>query len=255
MVNSSDHSDLFFRWLLIVYIPLGLLGIQLALLPFGLLPSWTRWTLPLLAAYSLVAVRLLVERKRSGLGIPLPRRILVSVGLLLGMAVAGVGLFVAGMGRLTTSGGLAMVFFGGCLMILTVAVPAFRLLDIVLRKTGRLFGRLMKRPASKNVPQAPSHIRRPQGRTAVSRPRPGRPVARRRPGAAASARRAPDRRPSGAPAQKAGGGSALPRRPSAVGRLVAQARRSRTAGPHRARRAPQTPATPLVVRPARPPER
>lgn len=174
MVHRSNPNDLFVRWFLVVYLPLGLLAIELALLPFGILPRWTMWLLVLLAAYAVLAVRLLIERKRTGLGIPLPRKIVFSLAALAAMLAAGLGLFVAGMGRLTTSRGLAMVFVGGCLMIFSVTVPAFRLVDILLRTSGRGLRRLVHFAA--HGPGAGSRPRSRSKRSPTPVKSPGRPA-------------------------------------------------------------------------------
>lgn len=167
-------SDLFFRWFVVVYLPLGLLALMLGLLPFGMLPSWALPFMVLLGAYALPAVRLLIERRRSKLGVPLPRKIIVSVAVISGMMAGGAGLFVIGMSRLTTTAGLVMVFVGGCLMILSISAPAFRLMDIILRKTGRLLSTLLG--AKKQTSSSPSTTpRRAEGSS-----RPGRQTTRPR---------------------------------------------------------------------------
>lgn len=213
MVHKGNPSDLFIRWFMLVYLPLGLLGLQVALLPFGLLPGWMVWSLLALALYSLVAVRLLIERKRSGLGIPLPRKFLFSVAILSAMGLTGVALFVFGMERLDTSGGVNMIFLGGCLMILSVAVPAFRFVDIALRKSGRVAGRLLGRSTNRqarpvrrsSTPRAPSRAKQAPG-TASGQGRPR--TAKKRP----NVRRAP---------------------PVLLGRLGAAARAARSAAQNR----------------------
>lgn len=62
----------------------------------------------------------------------------VGIGALL--LVGGI-LVIVGIGRVTSSLGLVMVGIGGFLMILSVTLPTFRLVDAVLRGIGRLVSR------------------------------------------------------------------------------------------------------------------
>ena len=62
----------------------------------------------------------------------------VGIGVLL--LVGGI-LVIVGIGRVTSSFGLVMVGVGGFLMILSVTLPTFRLVDAALRGIGRLLSR------------------------------------------------------------------------------------------------------------------
>lgn len=66
---------------------------------------------------------------------------IIGIGVLL--LVGGI-LVIVGIGRVTSSFGLVMVGLGGFLMILSVTLPTFRLVDALLRGIGRL---LSRRPA------------------------------------------------------------------------------------------------------------
>ncbi|MGQ0679114.1 MAG: hypothetical protein ACT4OM_05555 [Actinomycetota bacterium] len=67
----------------------------------------------------------------------------IGIGVLL--LLGGVLVFV-GIGRATSSLGLAMVGAGGFLMILSVTLPTFRLVDAILRGIGRLMSRRRPQP-------------------------------------------------------------------------------------------------------------
>lgn len=81
------------------------------------------------------------------------------------LAILGLGVLVAvgaimaifGLGRAASSGGIILVGIGGFLMLLSVTLPAFKLVDLVLRAIGRL----MSRPAARRRP-----ARRPRTRSA-----------------------------------------------------------------------------------------
>lgn len=78
-----------------------------------------------------------IMRRRALAGI-------VGIGALL--LIGGI-LVIVGIGRVTSSLGLVMVGVGGFLMILSVTLPTFRLVDAVLRGMGRLLSRRKPAPA------------------------------------------------------------------------------------------------------------
>lgn len=80
-----------------------------------------------------------IMRRRALAGI-------VGIGALL--LIGGI-LVIIGIGRVTSSLGLVMVGVGGFLMILSVTLPTFRLVDAVLRGIGRLLSRRKPAPASR----------------------------------------------------------------------------------------------------------
>lgn len=148
------------------------------LLAFGALSGSWLWLIALLAVYCVIPARLLLETKRKGLEFPKPpsgsarpaprprgpqpaaksrpqsadaraapkrvparyrrRRAFVMI-LGLGALVAVGGLLaIIGIGRATSSGGIILVGLGSFLMILSVTLPAFKLVDAALRAIGRL---------------------------------------------------------------------------------------------------------------------
>jgi hypothetical protein len=68
---------------------------------------------------------------------------IIGIGVLL--LVGGI-LVIVGIGRVTSSFGLVMVGVGGFLMILSVTLPTFRLVDALLRGIGRLLARRPAKP-------------------------------------------------------------------------------------------------------------
>lgn len=241
---------------MVVYLPLGLLIVGVALLPFRMLPRSLAWLMVPLAAYAVLAIRLIIERRRSRLGIPLPRKIVVSVAVLAGMLAGGVGLFVLGMGRLTTSRGLAMVYVGGCLIILSVTAPTFRLVDIVLRKASRLVRRSFRK--SRRAAGSGSGAR--LTRTVEQGPAAGRRTTL--PPAAGLASVPPSRPAEAGPRSQVHREGRAPRpssgvrrgRRSPVARVIAQIRRrSRASGTARRSTLPNGTMGRLAVPPAPPP--
>jgi hypothetical protein len=71
---------------------------------------------------------------------------IIGIGVLL--LVGGI-LVIVGIGRVTSSFGLIMVGVGGFLMILSVTLPTFRLVDALLRGIGRLLSRRPAQPRPK----------------------------------------------------------------------------------------------------------
>lgn len=139
MRRGPAPEALFVRWLWLVFVPLGLLAALLLLLPTGLLPNWATLPILILSAYSLLAVRLILERKKKGLSTPAPRWLLLGIGSIAGAALLGLALFILGWSRLSSSGqGQALLAVGVFLMILSITAPLFKVVDIGLRTTGKI---------------------------------------------------------------------------------------------------------------------
>lgn len=178
MSNQDYSSGLFFRWLWLVYLPLGALGLLIMLLAFGELSGRWLWLIILLAVYCVIPARLLVETKRKGLEFPKPparsgrsapaarrrqpaakprpqtanaqaapkrvsatyrrRRAVVTILGLGALVTVGGILAIIGIGRATSSSGIVLVGLGSFLMILSVTLPAFKFVDAVIRAVGRL---------------------------------------------------------------------------------------------------------------------
>ncbi len=177
--RGGARLTLFGRWVLLVYIPLGLLAMGCLLLILGAVSGKGIWLLLLLAAYCVLPIRLLVERRRRELSFPTPRdtggsrpfrpvdappnrpvaagpipareanvggltgsqRAMAGIVAIAALLLVGGILLVFGMGRLDSSLGLLLAAIGGFLMILSVTVPTFRLFDLMLRAVARLIGR------------------------------------------------------------------------------------------------------------------
>lgn len=145
--SAAAASSLFARWFWLVYLPLGLLATVLLLVGTGLMPRPLR--VPLLAAtgiWSALALRLLVERRRRQLAVPAPRSIVFGIGAVALLAVSGGLLTWIGIGRVSTSAGLAMLLVGCFFMLMAVFAPMFKLVDSGFRLAARVLTR-RKRPA------------------------------------------------------------------------------------------------------------
>jgi len=220
--NTQNKRALFIRWLWLVYLPLGLLVVALPLMFFGVLTGGMVWLVGLLAAYCVVPMRLLLETRRKGLGLPRPpgassprrpvpppgparsvdpdgppgvhhpgdgppgvqparsgtfpadevstarldrppvparikrRRAVAGVMGVGVMSLLGGLLFILGMGRASSGTfGLLLIGIGGFLMLLSVTLPTFKIVDLVVRAVGRL---VSKKPRASAKP-APNRSR------------------------------------------------------------------------------------------------
>lgn len=133
-----SKGGLFARWFWLVYLPLGLLIVLFVLFITDALPAWGVPMLILLAGWGLLAVRLILERRRRGLEVPLPRSLLYGIATIAGLALGGALLVWVGLARVSTSVGVAFLLLGGFLMLVAVFAPAFKLVDIFVRSAGRL---------------------------------------------------------------------------------------------------------------------
>lgn len=135
--SRRRNEELFTRWLLMVYLPLGLLCAGIILLMLGVLPRGMAPGLVVLAAWGLVAIRLLWERRRLGLEVPPPRSMVIGIGSIGVMALAGAILTWVGLDRLASTSGVVMLYSGGVLMLTALFAPAFKLLDLAIRAVAR----------------------------------------------------------------------------------------------------------------------
>ena len=141
MQTGPPSGSLFARWFWLVYLPLGLLLVCLAVFFVGYLPAWGRPILIGLGLYGLIALRLLIERRRRGMLVPAPKNVLAGMAWIGGLASTGAVLAYAGGERLSTDTGLALTLAGGFLMFMSVMAPIFKIIDLLLRTTGRAVGR------------------------------------------------------------------------------------------------------------------
>lgn len=139
---------LFNRWLVVVYLPLALLVVGFLLFVLGVLPSWGRPALFLLAVWGLVAVRLIAERKKLGVDVPLPRSLVIGLSSTVGAGVLGALFIWGGLNRLATNTGAILLFLGGVLVLTAVIAPVLKLLDVAVRAVA---GRLLKEPRRQNA--------------------------------------------------------------------------------------------------------
>lgn len=116
-----------------------------AVFALGRLPSAAVPVLVAASVWGLVAIRLLLERRRVGLQVPPPQRLMLWAATLGGIVLVGATLFWVGADRLGSNVGVGMVVVGGFLMILAVTAPAFKLIDVILRRLGRLIRRIVNR--------------------------------------------------------------------------------------------------------------
>src|SRR5207247_6794771 len=112
----------------------------------GLIPAGLKVPLLFVAgAWSGIALGLIVERRRRRVAVPATRRLLLGIGAVAVMAVAGGLLTWVGIGKVSSSEGLAMVLVGCFFILMAVFTPMFKLVDSTLRLIARLVGRLLTR--------------------------------------------------------------------------------------------------------------
>lgn len=141
MNKTRTVPALFVRWFWLVYLPIALLPLAVILRTFGILPGGTLMVMAL-GIWGLLALRLLIERRRKGLGVPLPKSMAIGLGSVAAMAAAGALLLILGMRKLTAGSGLTMTAIGGFLLLMSVTLPTFRLMDSLIRATTRFVKRL-----------------------------------------------------------------------------------------------------------------
>jgi hypothetical protein len=126
-------ATLFSRWLALVYLPLFVLVAGFILFVLGVLPRWSRPALLILAVWDLVAVRLISERRKLGLHVPLPRGLVIGLSSMVGAGVLGVLFIWGGLNRLATNSGAVLLFLGGVLILTAVIAPILKVLDVAIR--------------------------------------------------------------------------------------------------------------------------
>ncbi|MGH2704617.1 MAG: hypothetical protein ACRDJ4_05810 [Actinomycetota bacterium] len=142
---QDGEAGIFLRWVMLVYLPLALLAAGIVLLVGQVLPGWGLPILIGIAAWSALAVRLLVERRRRGVEVRVPRNLLVGVAALGIVAAAGFGLAWAGIGRLDTGSGPFLVLIGGFLLLVALIAPMLKLIEVAFRRGAGLILSLLGR--------------------------------------------------------------------------------------------------------------
>jgi hypothetical protein len=158
---SSKGTRLFLRWAWVAYLPLLLLAVVAGLRFAGILGRNLAAALVLvLVLWTGVALRLILERRRLGVKVGIPRGFVVWLTVPLGIGTVGLLLFFVGAEGLSTDWGFGMFAAGVFLITLAVALPLFRLIDALIRGLGRvaiglLFGR-RKHPRPRSVKTRPA---------------------------------------------------------------------------------------------------
>lgn len=132
---NSSSATLFARWFWVVYVPLGLFVTLLLVAFTGLLPKLAIPVLMIVSLWSAVAVRLLFERSRRGLEVPVPKNLVGGFSWVAGLALTGAVLGWMGLARLSSDLGLLLGFTGVFLIALALIAPVFKLVDVII-KTG-----------------------------------------------------------------------------------------------------------------------
>jgi len=149
--RARHQKQLFYRWLWFVYVPLGLGPVGIVLRAVHLLPAGSVLLFALLA-YDALCVRLVLERRRRGVALPVPRTLLTGIGALATLVLSGVVLIWMGIDRLSGKGGPPLMVAGAFLLLLALFAPAFKLVDVTMRVAAR--GILRQRAPA--VPARPS---------------------------------------------------------------------------------------------------
>lgn len=129
---------IFYRWLWLVYVPIALVPFILLVAMTGLLPHQAHFPLALLLLWDAGGIALILERRRRKITVPVPRALLAGLACLTVTGLSGSILSWMGIDRLASRGGPALLEAGGFLLLLTVFIPAFKLVDVTARSARRL---------------------------------------------------------------------------------------------------------------------
>jgi uncharacterized protein YndB with AHSA1/START domain len=146
-VRGPEDGALFARWFWLVYLPLTLMAAVLVLTVADLMPAGLR--VPLLVVvgvWSALALFLLFERRRRRVAVRAPRRIVLGIGAVALTAGAGALLTWIGIGKVSSSEGLAMLLVGCFFLLMAVFTPMFKLVDSALRLVARFLTRRSRSP-------------------------------------------------------------------------------------------------------------
>jgi hypothetical protein len=152
----------FYRWLWLVYAPLVLGFLAVVVFLSGAMPGFLALPFVALLALDAIGLRLLVERRRRKVALPVPPTLLIGVGATVLAVLVGTVLAWMGVDRLSSRTGPPLLVTGGFLIVAAAFAPAFKVLDLVVRLTGRTLLRI----------GGEKSLRRPQPARRRSQPRP-----------------------------------------------------------------------------------
>jgi hypothetical protein len=160
--RAIRDRKVFYRWLWLVYAPLVLGFPALVVFLSGAMPGYLALPFMALLVLDALGLRLLVERRRRKVPLRVPPTLLVGVSATAVAVLVGAALAWMGIDRLSSRTGPPLLVTGGFLMVAAAFAPAFKLLDLVVRLTGRTMLRI----------GGEKSLRRPQPARRRSQPRP-----------------------------------------------------------------------------------
>jgi len=140
--RAIRQRSVFYRWLWLVYAPLVLGLVAIVVILAGAMPGFVALPVVALLAWDAGAARMLVERHRRKVRLPIPKTLLIGLGALVLAVGTGVVLAWMGVDRLSSSSGPPMLVLGGFLILSAAFAPAFKVMDLTLRLAGRTMWRM-----------------------------------------------------------------------------------------------------------------
>jgi hypothetical protein len=150
----------FYRWLWLVYTPLVLGFLAIVVFLSGAMPGFLALPFAALLVLDAIDLRLLIERRRRRVALRVPPTLLIGVSATVVAVLVGVILAWMGVDRLSATTGPPLLVAGGFLIVTAAFAPAFKLLDLVVRLTGRTLIRIGGEKSARPQPAR----RRPQPR-------------------------------------------------------------------------------------------
>lgn len=149
-----EPGALFARWFWLVYVPLVLFAGLLGLVFGGLLPRWGMAALLVTSLWAAAAVRLLAERLRLGVEVPIPKNLVGGITWIVGLGTTG-GVFIwIGLSKLTSEAGMILALAGIFFIAFAVMLPLMKAFDAIFRMAGRRVARAFAPPPAR-ARQAP----------------------------------------------------------------------------------------------------
>lgn len=160
--RAIRERRVFYRWLWLVFAPIGLGVIAVIVFLSGIMPGFLALPFVALLAWDAVDVRLIIERRRRKIPLRIPRTLYVGMGGTVLAVLVGAVLAWMGIDRLSSKSGPGLLVLGGFIMLTAAFAPGFKVLDLMLRATGRGLLRL----GGQKTGRRPQQVRRrPQGRS------------------------------------------------------------------------------------------